>query len=466
VRARLLGIVISLVLIVAVGLGLPLAWTLARSANQVLFQDRLEDAARFASVAQGLLPTNNLIPLSQQVARYESVYQVQVAVFDVNGDPLISNTDHVDPGSAVVQPAVANALAGRTPAQPQMVVPWSSAPYVLAEPVLESGEVHGVVVLELGPNSYAGTRAAIRFYWELVLGGAVLALVLALAGALPIVRWVLRPVGELDRATERLIADVVDGQSVHPIAGGTGPPELRQLTHAFNRMAVEVGQVLEAQRQFVSEASHQLRGPLNVLGLRLNVLKKTGSAAEAAEHHQAAKEQYDRLRQLINDLLDMGSVGQRGEPVPVDVDEAVRIGVERAAEVGARRHVTIQRSGSGGRALAPPGGLDTILEALLDNAVKYTAAHSAIEVEAGQQTRTDGEWVVLSVRDRGSGLRQDELERAVQPFWRSTAHVNAPGSGLGLTIVDRLVRQVTGRLRLELPSGGGLRVVVELPVAK
>jgi signal transduction histidine kinase len=112
-------------------------------------------------------------------------------------------------------------------------------------------------------------------------------------------------------------------------------------------------------------------------------------------------------------------------------------------------------------ALAPPRSLDGVLDALLDNALKFTGEGSRVDVRA----RREAERVVVSVRDHGPGLKPEELARATDRFWRSPAHQNVPGSGLGLAIVRLTVERVGGSVRLALPGGGGLRVTVELPAA-
>jgi signal transduction histidine kinase len=108
-----------------------------------------------------------------------------------------------------------------------------------------------------------------------------------------------------------------------------------------------------------------------------------------------------------------------------------------------------------------PRGLEGVLDALLDNAMKFTYDGTVVEVD---MKRVDDK-VEVSVRDHGPGLRPKELERATDRFWRSPSHQNVPGSGLGLAIVTRIVARVDGTVRLELPKGGGLRVVVTLPLA-
>lgn len=106
--------------------------------------------------------------------------------------------------------------------------------------------------------------------------------------------------------------------------------------------------------------------------------------------------------------------------------------------------------------------METILDALLDNALKFSPDGSAVQVRAEEV----GGHVVLTVRDHGPGLTPEELERATDRFWRSPSHQNITGSGLGLAIVRRVVERSDGAVRLELPEGGGLAVVVELPVVE
>jgi signal transduction histidine kinase len=100
-----------------------------------------------------------------------------------------------------------------------------------------------------------------------------------------------------------------------------------------------------------------------------------------------------------------------------------------------------------------------VLDALLDNALKFTGDDTMVTVEVH---RVDGR-VRLAVRDHGPGLQPDELERATDRFWRSAAHQNVRGSGLGLAIVRLLVERVGGTVELALPDGGGLRVAFDVP---
>jgi signal transduction histidine kinase len=121
--------------------------------------------------------------------------------------------------------------------------------------------------------------------------------------------------------------------------------------------------------------------------------------------------------------------------------------------------LVVDAAGDGARVRVPPRGAETILDALLDNALKFTASGTEIRVAVER----DGDRVRLSVRDHGPGLPADELDRALDRFWRSPAHQNVPGSGLGLAIVSELTAHSDGELTLDLPEGGGLRIAMTFP---
>jgi signal transduction histidine kinase len=225
-------------------------------------------------------------------------------------------------------------------------------------------------------------------------------------------------------------------------------------------MAAQVSEVLAAQRAFVADASHQLRNPLTALRLRLGNLE--GHVDDEAEPHQtAAVAETDRLNRILDELLTMARAEASSvDPVPVDIDDVVADRLAAWQVAAAARGVDLVLAGErGGSALAPPRGLETALDALLDNAMKFTEEDTLVEVDV---RRRNG-WVRVAVRDHGPGLRPDELERATDRFWRSPTHQNVGGSGLGLAIVQRVVERVGGAVELDLPDGGGLRVTVQLP---
>jgi signal transduction histidine kinase len=466
VRVRLQGIVLTLVALLVFGLGIPLAATIAASAQQKLFLDRLTDTARFASLAQRPLLDNKSALIDPDLRRYTEVYGVQVVVFDQDGTAVdtVAGPDaaRIDVKAARITGPVHEALAGRRSQPGGMLLPWNTDPLVLAEPVLADGEVRGAVVTV---SDTTASRTDVLWWFLLLTAGGVLAFVLALAVAIPVVRWILRPVKRLDDATGALVASVVGGRAAEPVGEGGGPPELRQLGRSFDRMAESVSGALEAQRVFVADASHQLRNPLTALKIRLGNLEGHVDDEPAAADLEAARIDAGRLHQILDGLLSMARAeASGGELDPLDLAEAVADRVADWSVVGEARDVRLVVdpagvAGDGVRVRMPPRGAETILDALLDNALKFTAAGTEIRIGITRE----GDEVRLSVRDHGPGLRPDELDRALDRFWRSSAHQNVPGSGLGLAIVSEIVAHSYGKLALDLPDGGGLRITMTFP---
>ncbi|MBM7776373.1 signal transduction histidine kinase [Actinokineospora baliensis] len=462
-RTRLLGMVWFLVALLVFGLGVPLALSVAGSEQQKLFLDRLTDTNRFASMAQRPLTDDNTDSMVEELQRYTELYGVAVLVVDQDGNSKVGSARagesvRVDLSSEAVRQQVQRALAGRRPVAGALLLPWDDTPLVLAGPVLVDGEVRGAVIT-VSPTDSIRTRVV--WWWVLIAAGGVLSFALALMLAVPVIQWILRPVRRLDEATGSLVAAVVSGRDTEGVGDEQGPPELRKLVRSFDQMAASVGDALAAQRAFVADASHQLRNPLTALKLRLVNLEGHVDL-DADDHRVAAAAEADRLNRILDELLAMARAENTGgDLVPVDVDAVV---AERVADwrvVADSRDISLEITGSAGstKAMAPARGLDGILDALLDNALKFTGTGSAVVVSVALSPAR----ILVGVRDHGPGLRADELERATDRFWRSSTHQNVPGSGLGLAIVSRIVARAGGDLRLDLPEGGGLRVTVELP---
>jgi signal transduction histidine kinase len=456
VRTRLLVIVLFLVGLLAAGLGVPLALTIAQANQLGLFTDRLTDTIFYASLAARPITEADTTGLEAELARYDAVYGVAVMVVDRNGQ-LIATSRRPPPvldegGRERVVLALANRRSEAYPLQ----LPWDERPLVLAEPVLVDTEVRGATIT-VSPTT--ALRAEEVRVWSLVAAAVLLALALAVLVALPIVRWILRPVRRLDEGTGRVAAAVLAGAGAEPVADGSGPPELRRLSVSFDRMAETVTQAYSAQRAFVADASHQLRNPLTALRLRLSNLEGHVDAS-AIEDHVAALEEADRLSTLLDGLLALARAERTAPVVVVEVDPAVGDRIDAWRPLAEHTGLQLVRSGRRGlRATASAGAIETVLDAVLDNAVKFSPPGGTVTVRTG----TTPTHVEVAVRDTGPGLAPEELERATARFWRSPAQSNVDGSGLGLAIAARTVELAGGELRLELPAGGGLQVIALLP---
>ncbi|HEY2204522.1 MAG TPA: HAMP domain-containing sensor histidine kinase [Pseudonocardia sp.] len=455
-RRRLLVTVLVLVAMVLVGLGVPLAISDARTGTQRQFVDRLADTVRFAALAQRPLVDADPAALLPEMRRYDEVYGIAVALVGRDAAPSVASRA----GIPVTADRVQVALAGRRSEPYPVVWPWDGDPMLLAEPVLVDGEVRGAVVTV---STTGSLRRDVLAEWLVLLAAGLVALGLATLAALPVVRWILRPVRRLDAGLSRVAGSVLSGQPAEPVADGRGPAELLRLTESFDRMAATVTQTLATQRAFVADASHQLRNPLTALRLRLDNLDGQDGPA-AAEERAAALEEADRLGEVLDGLLALA----RAERAPtgatvVELDDVLADRLDAWRVLAEHEGLRLRRTGTSGlRAWVPSGAVETLLDAVLDNAVKFSPTGGVVAVH----TESDGGQVVLSVRDRGPGIPADELERATDRFWRAPAQHNFSGSGLGLAIALSTVRRCDGELTLDLPDGGGLRVSARLPSAQ
>ncbi|MHA6626079.1 sensor histidine kinase [Pseudonocardia sichuanensis] len=457
-RARLLVIVLFLVGLLAAGLGVPLALSYAQARQLTMFTDRLTDTIFYASVAERPIAQADTTGLEAELARYDAVYGVAVLVLDEDGDLVATSRQPPPALDADARERVELALANRRSEVYPLLLPWDERPLVLAEPVLVDTEVRGVAVTV---SSTEELRTEELRVWALVAAAGLVALGLGVVVALPIVRWILRPVRRLDEGTGRVAAAVLAGADPEPVADGSGPPELRQLSVSFDRMTETVAQAYGAQRAFVADASHQLRNPLTALHLRLSNLDGHVDA-DAAEDHVAALEEAERLATLLDGLLALARAERTAPPVVGEVDPAVEDRVEAWRPLAEHEGLRLVNGGVAGlRVRAPENAIETVLDAVLDNAVKYAPEGSAITV----RTAVAGETVEIAVRDTGPGMSPEQLERATDRFWRSPGQSNVEGSGLGLAIAARTLEVAGGELVLELPAGGGLRVVARLPRA-
>jgi signal transduction histidine kinase len=223
---------------------------------------------------------------------------------------------------------------------------------------------------------------------------------------------------------------------------------------ALNRMAADLDALLESQRDFVANASHQLRTPLTGLRLRLEALMtEPGVRAEA----EAALREVDRLGRLIDDLLRLARASLH-EPTgrPVDLAQQVREAGERwalrAEEAGHRLDVRAD----GATALADAADVASALDNLIENALTYTPGGTRVLVESLARDGT----AAVAVEDDGPGIPSEEVPRVVERFYRGHGS-QAPGTGLGLAIVKEIAERWGGEL--DVAGEGGMRVVVRFP---
>ncbi|MFI6519085.1 sensor histidine kinase [Spirillospora sp. NPDC050679] len=289
----------------------------------------------------------------------------------------------------------------------------------------------------------------------LLLVSALGVLGAATAGLL-IARAALRPVDELTGVVEH-IARTEDLDTPIPAEGAD---EIARLSRSFNTMTAALAGARERQRQLIADAGHELRTPLTSLRTNIDLLlrsEETGRALPPADRRRllvSVKAQMLELSSLVGDLLELARP-EESEPAheSVALHEAVGRAVERARLRGPGLRVEAETEPW--FVLGDPASLERAVVNLLDNAVKFSPPDGAVEVRL-----KGGE---LTVRDHGPGIPADELPHVFERFWRSPSARSLPGSGLGLSIVARVVAESGGEVGLEAADGGGTLARVRLP---
>ncbi|MFI7356823.1 ATP-binding protein [Streptomyces avidinii] len=462
-RARLLPLLVILMAGTLLALGFPLAVSLAAGQQQRVVVDRIDDSARFAALAQFFIDAQGSgatgaderrETLQHELGRYQTLYGIRAGIFYRDDNAMVRSPSWWQlPESGEGRRAFREALAGRRSHDPPQVWPWQThGKLLVVSPVVLDGDVVAVVATESPTDEM---RARILKGWLLIAGGLAAAMLVAFGAALRLTSWVLKPVQTLDAAAH----GIATGRMNSRVAAAGGPPELQRLARSFNEMADNVEEVLEQQRAFVADASHQLRNPLAALLLRIELLAL--ELPEGNEEIASVRTEGKRLTQVLDDLLDLALAEHASAEISLtDIGAltAERVAAWRpyAEEKGVRLTETGPTAVTG---WADPIALSSALDAVIDNALKFTPTGEEVEVSVS----TAGRSVRVVVADRGPGLTEDELLRVGDRFWRSGRHQNIKGSGLGLSISRALLAAGGGSLSYETNPPHGLRVTVAVP---
>lgn len=241
----------------------------------------------------------------------------------------------------------------------------------------------------------------------------------------------------------------------------TGLAVERQLVDERDRIA-RLREADELKNTFLAAVSHELRSPLtSILGFALTLLDREElDAAQRERMLRTIVVEAEHLEDILANLLDLDRL-TRGKTtlVPVEVDPARLVGgavehVQRRTD----RDVQLELE-RGLRVVVDAAKVERIVENLVGNAVKYTPAHAAIVVAM----QREGDGIRIRVDDAGPGIGAELRDAIFEPFRRGTSASGVPGTGIGLSLVDRFSRMHGGRAWVEERPGGGSRFQVYLP---
>lgn len=443
---------LAYVLVLAVvSLGVPLALSLRDRVDAEVHSQALSQADVVAATSADVLSPPRTKELEALVRSSGASVRGRVLIVDARGLVLADSAGSSTIGASYLsRPEIASALGGRAVQVQRASRSLGESILATAVPVLRRGRPVGAVRItqSVGAVRHAVDTTVAKLG---LIAGTVLLLGL-LAGGL-IARQVALPLRRLEHAARRLA-----GGDLSARAGVEGSSEQRSLSESFNEMADRIQRTIAAQREFVADASHQLRTPLTALRLRLEEARSGGAPPPLARELDAGMAEVDRLAAIVEELLVLSRAEDRQlEGRELDLGEALARAAGRwqvAAE--AKGLALAAGDGAAGRAWCAEADLDRALDVLIENALAYSPMGGEVTLLA-----RDGR---LEVLDRGAGIDEGEEELVFERFHRGRAGRQGPaGSGLGLAIARTLARAWDGDVRLARRPGGGTAAILELP---
>ena len=277
----------------------------------------------------------------------------------------------------------------------------------------------------------------------------------------------------------RLLDGAADGKADEALVDVEGPP--RRTLHLQSRPLHDEQRTLggivviedqsernrheSVRREFVDNIGHELKRPVGALGLLAETLAAESDPVVVARLSRRLQNEAQRVSRVLDDLMMLSRIDSDERPPPdaVPVHLIVAQAAERVRAAAQEKDMTIN-FGEPPQRLSIMGDRRELVSAvynLLDNAVKYSPPRSVVEVRG----RADGDWVEISVRDRGIGIPEADIEHIFERFYRvegaRSRHVG--GTGLGLAIVRHVVGNHKGEVRVESHEGEGSTFVLRLP---
>jgi heavy metal sensor kinase len=290
--------------------------------------------------------------------------------------------------------------------------------------------------------------------------GIPLAMLFAIGGGLWLGRHGLRPLTSMAAEAQAITAKTLDRRLTVPSA----TEELEKLAASFNRVLDRLGSALSTQRQFMADASHELRTPVSIMRTAADVTLSQPSRDEGEYRDAlaAVAQQASRLTRLVDDMLVLARADGGGYPMVVaSVDMAALVN-ECVRELAARaedKDITVRTSLEPVTLQGDEAMLRRMFSNLLGNALTYTPRGGAVQVSLARQD--DG--VVLRVADTGPGIPLEDRERVFERFVRLDPARGAGGAGLGLAIARWVAEAHGGRVRIVSSGSDGSVFAANLP---
>jgi len=375
-----------------------------------------------------------------------------VQIIDSNGNVVVKSDNLQDQELPAASSLIATGFSGQEAIQ--TVSSGNTRIRIMISPLYLKDQTLALEVAQ----SLASTDAAIGRIGLAVLISMVVILTLALISGAILVRRALSPVRRITTTAQ----GISSSSDLSRRVGYRGPAdEIGQLATTFDHMIERLDRAFQSQKDFVADASHELRGPLTVIQGNLDLLKRNLSEEDRRESVRALEAETTRMTKIMSNLLVLAELesGQSERQEMVSLKEMLLDAGERAMHLAGSRRIVIERQ-EDLRVKGDADRLEQVLRNLVDNAIRYTPEGGTITLSLFQ----NGDWALLRVADTGIGISPEHLPHIFDRFYRADkARSRASGgTGLGLAIVKGIVEQHGGRVTVTSEPGKGSTFTVWL----
>jgi signal transduction histidine kinase len=452
-RVRLLAAFAYVLVLTIVALEVPLALNLSRRVDAEIKSEASSGAQIVADSAAGRLRRPEEL---QELLRTASEdLGGRVIVTDRAGRLLADSAGTGLRGSAYAsRPEIAAALRGRTAQGTRHSDSLGADLLFTSVPLVSGGRAVGAVRLT---QSVEQVQSEVRNDIAALIAIGVVVLLLGLGLAWILAGSIARPMRGLAHTARRIAAGHLDER-----APEEGSREQQEVAAAFNDMTGRLAHAVVSQREFVANASHQLRTPLTGLRLRLEAAALGTEDPAVRRELEAAEHETERLAGLLNGLLVLAREQTRPPEAPLlPLAPELAAASERWAGPAARNDQRLVVDPDPALAArVTREDLAIVIDNLVENAIEYSPRGGAIELA----TRADGDNACITVSDSGPGLPPGEEDRVFERFYRGSASgAHSAGSGLGLAIVRALAARWGGTATLRNRAAGGACAEVRFP---
>jgi signal transduction histidine kinase len=439
-RVQLILVVAAAVAISNIGVALYVYWNNELQARNFSYERMIDRTAAVAATVSEVNPASRPVVM-RNMSRFEWRFREAPSGYDIKS---------MTAEEAALAKRLSDALPEHHPRKNAVIVhlhePLANIPHEL-RPVKDPGPLKDVIqtIVPIDAHSMiSGVLFPPTAVWPIeLMVAALIAVVLASAGAAFVARRVVRPLSELTRAAARV---AVGADTPH--VAEQGPEDVRNAAIAFNAMAAKVTRTLENQRHLLSAVGHDLRTPLTAMRINLEFV-------EDDELREGLMRNLEELQVLTEQVLSAakGAGGEKSRQVDLSaLVESLCADLDELGEpVSWINH-------SPAPIACRPNEIKRAVRNLVENAVAY--GHKA----QVQISDTSTGYEVL-VEDEGPGIPESDRQRVFEPFVRleSSRNEATGGTGLGLTLVKAIAEGHGGAVHLENRPGGGLRARMSLP---